>query len=57
MNTYSIPLIEDLTLSYIGDLICANFDYRKEDLGSFIFQSSKTFQRKAHQGAKIPKIR
>lgn len=55
MSTYNIPLIEDLTLSYIGDLICANFDYRKEHLGSFIFQSSKTFQRKAHQGAKISK--
>lgn len=53
MNSHEIPLIEDLTLSRIGDLICINYDYAKQDLGDFIHRDERTFRRKANGTAKI----
>ena len=53
MNSHEIPLIEDLTLSRIGDLICINYGYAKQDLGDFIHRDERTFRRKANGTAKI----
>ena len=53
MNTHKIPLIQDLTLSRIAELICINYDYARQDLGDFIHRDERTFRRKANGTAKI----
>ena len=53
MNTHKIPLIQDLTLSRIAELICVNYDYARQDLGDFIHRDERTFRRKANGTAKI----
>lgn len=48
MADCKVPVIKNLTLAQIGDYLCTQFGYKKGDLGSFIYQDSATFRKKAN---------
>lgn len=48
MENFKVPLIENISLANIGDYLCTQFGYKKGDLGSFIYQDSATFRKKAN---------
>ena len=53
MEYNRIPLIEDLTLSRIGDLLCNRYNYAREQLGTFIDRDIKTYHRKVNGQSKV----
>lgn len=53
MDKYKIPLVEGLTLSRIGDLLCNKYNRKRGELGDFIYRDERTFRRKANGQAQI----
>ena len=55
MNNNKIPLIEGLTLSRIGDMLCTEFKYNRGELGDLLYCSERTYRRKAQGISRITK--